>query len=446
MYRRRTILPALPAALLLASSLLGPVGAQTAQGPAQTPASPVAAYRPGPAPTPYPLLHAEATIPLPDAANPAAVHLTLFEGRLYAANRETGILSVIDLRSNTVFASISGLRSCREFVGIPGRNVGFVTLGGENNVGIINLKNATLSAKIAVGGEPDAIAYDEASGLIYVACVQSRSASLIDTKSHRVIGRIPLGGKPGFVRQSTWNGMLYQYLENARQFAVIDLKRRNVVACVNVKKEVGPTALEYYPPKQSALRQSTFSIAALEEGIPVLLALEGGAISPFQGNVDAAIWGSMIFTTTRAGTLQAVGADDADGFDVYGETRTTTGSHSLAVDISGRLYVLGRGILTVYAYYMPHRGPTQGATFTPPVTPSLPNNLKDAVLDTAVKIRVFFRWNETMDVKVIQSSGYPELDEACLKTLRNLKFNHAMENGLPIDDTHDFVFTFRHKG
>ena len=49
------------------------------------------------------------------------------------------------------------------------------------------------------------------------------------------------------------------------------------------------------------------------------------------------------------------------------------------------------------------------------------------------------------DIKVVESSGYPRLDQAALEAVRNSTFIPATRFGLPIDSTKKIAFTFRLK-
>jgi DNA-binding beta-propeller fold protein YncE len=78
-------------------------------------------------------------------------------------------------------------------IGANGR--GFTSNGGENKVGIVDLKTLTTLSKVETGANPDAILYVPSRKEVYAFNHTGESATIIDAEKGTAIATVKLGGQ-----------------------------------------------------------------------------------------------------------------------------------------------------------------------------------------------------------------------------------------------------------
>ena len=96
--------------------------------------------------------------------------------RLYVSHATKVV--VVDLEKNAVAGEIADTPGVHGFIPVPEVGNGFSTNGKENKSSVVDLKTLTVSSKIDVGENPDAIAYDSKRGEVYVFNHSGNSASV----------------------------------------------------------------------------------------------------------------------------------------------------------------------------------------------------------------------------------------------------------------------------
>ncbi len=108
----------------------------------------------------------------------------------YITNESSGTVSVIDITTNTVVATIPvGNNPFGVAVNPAGTRV-YVTNGGSNNVSVLDTAANTLIATVAVGNIPQGVAVNPAGTRVYVANGSSNTVSVIDTANNTVIATV----------------------------------------------------------------------------------------------------------------------------------------------------------------------------------------------------------------------------------------------------------------
>jgi YVTN family beta-propeller protein len=73
-------------------------------------------------------------------------------------------IHIVDVASRKIVGSVGSLPSPRGVVIAPDNRTAFVTFGSDNSVGVIDLTERTVKAKFPVGASPDGVAYGRESG------------------------------------------------------------------------------------------------------------------------------------------------------------------------------------------------------------------------------------------------------------------------------------------
>src|ERR1700730_5763848 len=145
--------------------------------------------------------------------------------RLYVA-RGFGVTAV-DLDTELTTRQLVAGQHVHAVIPLPGGRV-LSTNGDSNTATLFVGKTGEVLAQIATGNDPDAAAFDPASGLVFVMNAKDGDATLIDPAGGKAVGRLPLGGKPEFAVADS-HGRLFVNLEDRNATAVIDTAGRKVI-------------------------------------------------------------------------------------------------------------------------------------------------------------------------------------------------------------------------
>src|SRR5712671_579025 len=100
---------------------------------------------------------------------------------------------VIDLATNSIAGRIAETPRVHGIAFAPGDR-GFTSNGGEDKVGIVDLKTLQTLNKVATGKNPDAILYEPKQKEVYALNHTGGSATVINATSGAVVATIPLAG------------------------------------------------------------------------------------------------------------------------------------------------------------------------------------------------------------------------------------------------------------
>lgn len=152
--------------------------------------------------------------PNPSAGAPVAVAVETSLNRAYAVHRQfhldvavnvglvpTDRVSVVDLATGNILAAIplgAGLNGANQGIAVDAtRHRVYVTNPDDNSVTIIDATTNTVVATVPVGAQPQGIAVDPDTGLVYVANTgvkRAGSVTILDAASGAVRGTVAVGG------------------------------------------------------------------------------------------------------------------------------------------------------------------------------------------------------------------------------------------------------------
>ena len=229
---------------------------------------------------------------------------------------------------------------------VASEQVGFITRAGLNVVDVFDLQTLRVVQRISVPDDPDAIIFDAASNLIYVASGDARMASLIDAKTREIVGTIPLPGKPEFAVVDSRTGLLYQALTDTNTIATIDLRKRAVVDTWRIATCDGPSGLAIGTPARRLFvvcsGSNTLSVLNIDTA-QIVASMPIGKLSDSVVFDDAL---RRVYVAGGAGQLTLIQDEESDRYRVLGNVGTQPGAHTLALDQhSHRVYLAYSGIL-----------------------------------------------------------------------------------------------------
>src|SRR5262245_51829907 len=120
------------------------------------------------------------------------------EGRqLFSAHLAAGLLYVIDLRNNTVVATVSDVPGVEGLAYIgEGRKV-YTSNWYENKIGVVALGQMKVVKKIPTEDKPDGIAYSAPFHKAYVSDERAKALAVIDTREDRPITMLRFDSETG---------------------------------------------------------------------------------------------------------------------------------------------------------------------------------------------------------------------------------------------------------
>ncbi|HEX7759466.1 MAG TPA: hypothetical protein VF459_08190 [Caulobacteraceae bacterium] len=255
-------------------------------------------------------------------------------------SRSFGV-EALDLASGKLTQVAPGARVHGSFALPDGRLL--ITNGATDTVTIANAATGAIEAAIPVGKNPDAAAFDPASGAVMVMNAHSGDISVIDLAQGKEAARIPVGGALEFAA-ADGAGMLFVNIEDKAEIAAVDTKARQVKAHFKLAGCEEPSGLAYVAPYRlliSSCANGHAKVVSADDGHEVA----DLAIGP---HPDAVLYDQArgLAFIPSAGSLTANGAitvikvASSTSVTLAGKIDTTRGARTIAEDpATGRLYL-----------------------------------------------------------------------------------------------------------
>ena len=290
-------------------------------------------------------------IVLPSRTSLSVLDYMTFSGRdLFVAGTSIGTLFKVKVDqqpSNTTVMELTGVPGVHGMVVVPSKGIAFLTKGGDNTVGVVDLATFRLIESIPVADDPDAILYAARAHLIYVANGDANVATLIDPDKRATVGVIPLDGKPEFPAIDSQDGFLYQNLQDTNSVVALDLITRSVVGRWPLTACEGPSGMAI----DSAHRR-LFSVCSGNSMLVVFDLVQHRVIAslPVGTRPDSIAFDPLlhrIYTAGVGGKLTVIQQNNPDSYRVLGNISTHYGAHTLALDPeTHKVYVGYASLLT----------------------------------------------------------------------------------------------------
>jgi len=306
----------------------------------------------------------------------------------YVANNSSGTVSVIDVALNAVTATIAVGGSPWAVAINPFGSRAYVTNYSGNSVAVISTTSNAVVATVPVGSGPRAIAVNPAGTFAYVANENSNNVSVINLSTNSVAATVSVGSGPSGIAVNPAG--TFAYVPNgavgSRSVSVIATATNTVTATVTVGNTPTDVAINpagtfayvtnFNGSSVSVINTATNTVTAT---VPVGIYPWGIAASPAGNRVFVANSGSntvsVINTATNAVIANvALGGSNPESVAITPNAALTYvtlgGSGSVAV-IDNSNYSLVGGVVvgsvpSGVAIVMPPAGP---ATSSPPVFP-----------------------------------------------------------------------------
>jgi len=181
-----------------------------------------------------------------------------------ATNGTSGDLSFINLQTNTVSGSPVKVGTDPRAVAVhPAGQYAYVALGGDNAVGVVDLRSYTKVATVSVGKNPAAVAIARDGRRAVVANLTNNTVSILNTENPAapsVIStptgttQIPVGVQPSALEISPDGKTAYVANLGSNFFTAVDIGKLAVAGVVNVQRTDPSNPLQKISSPTSGLR------------------------------------------------------------------------------------------------------------------------------------------------------------------------------------------------
>lgn len=254
---------------------------------------------------------------------------------LYVAHG-SGIASV-DVVARTAIAHLADAQGAHIALPYASGAMLMVTNGKANTVTLHDSRTGTLETTIAVDTKPDAAILEPVTGRAFVMANGAGIVDVVDLGTHQITARIAVGGAPE-AGASDGHGLVYTHLEDRDSIAVIDARAQKLKATYQLDDCEEPSGIAY-------ITQAELVLSACRNGFARLSRADNGAEVarlPIGKHPDGALYDNIhkrAFVPCGDGTLTVIDFN-AGAPRVSEVVATRAGARTGAIDpASGRVYL-----------------------------------------------------------------------------------------------------------
>ena len=258
--------------------------------------------------------------------------------RVYVAHGDT--VAVVDGRDGTVIGKVEGIAGGTHGIGISTATGKGYTDDGKGGLAVaFDLKTLKVGARIPAAVDADAIAFDRATGHVFIVEGDPQTISVIDPKTDKVVATIQAGGKLEYA-VSDDRGHLFVNGESKREIVSINTRTNAVDGHWAIPDCSSPHGLAI-----DKARHRLFS-SCINSQLMVIDTDTGKLVAslPIGKGSDAVAYDPKrrrVFSSNGFdGTLTVIQQKDADSYVVAATIPTAFSGRTMSIDPeSGRLYI-----------------------------------------------------------------------------------------------------------
>jgi YVTN family beta-propeller protein len=284
-----------------------------------------------------PAYHVTRTVPL---GAPDRWDYLVYDGpshRLFVSHGDR--LTVLDGRDGKVLGDVQGMPGGTHGIGIvTAAGKGYTDDGQAGEAVAFDLKTFKTGEHIKAQADADGIAFDPASGHIFVVDGDSKALTVIDPKTDTAIATVNAGGGLEYA-VSGENGYLYVNGAENKEIVRVNTRTNQVDAHWPIPGCTSPHGLAIDTASHRLF------VSCVNAVMTVVNADNGAVLAtlPIGSGTDGAAFDpkrKLAFSSNYDGTLTVVRETDPDHFEVAGSIPTHVTGKNMTIDpATGRLYV-----------------------------------------------------------------------------------------------------------
>ncbi len=258
--------------------------------------------------------------------------------RVYVAHGDT--IAVVDGRDGTVIGKVEGIVGGSHGIGISTATGKGYTDDGKGGLAVaFDLKTLKVGARIPAAADADAIAFDHATGHVFIVEGDPQTISVIDPKTDKVVATIQAGGKLEYAVADD-RGHLFVNGESKREIVSVNTRTNAVDGHWAIPDCASPHGLAI-----DKVRHRLFS-SCINGQLMVINSDTGKLLAtlPIGKGSDAVAYDPkrrLVFSSNGFdGTLSVIQQKDADTYVVAATIPTAVSGRTMSIDPeTGRLYI-----------------------------------------------------------------------------------------------------------
>jgi YVTN family beta-propeller protein len=249
-------------------------------------------------------------------------------------------VDVVDTQSGKVLGTIPNTQGVHGIALAPDLHRGFTSNGRADSVTAFDLQTLkTLQEAKVPAHNPDAILYEPKGKHVFTFNGRSKDVTVLDATTLAVVATIPVPDKPEFAQDDHAGHIFVNIESDPGQMVQIDSTKLTVQATWPLPGCNSPSGLAI-----DRVRHRLFSVC---DGnvMAVTNAQTGAQVAqvPIGKGPDAAAYDEkrgLVFSSNGEGTLTVIRQESADRYSVLDTVKTQTGARTMALDPSGRVYLV----------------------------------------------------------------------------------------------------------
>lgn len=243
-------------------------------------------------------------------------------------------VNVIDLKTETVKGTITGMQGVHGVAVDNELNKGFISDGKADQVIVFDLSTLAIITRAPLDHKgADAIIFDPSSKMIFTFNGHSNSSCIVDPQSMKQIAAIDMGGAPEFA-VADGKGLIYNNLEDKSSLNIIDTKTLKVIKNYSLSPCGGPTGITI-----DKENQKLFTVCRENKGLTVVDIPSGKLLQtlPIGAGVDAVIYDpttKLLVASNGDGTATVFKQDAPDHYSLVQTLATRNRAKTMALDLS----------------------------------------------------------------------------------------------------------------
>ncbi len=262
--------------------------------------------------------------------------------RVYIAHGDR--VTVVDGQTGALIGNVDGFAGGTHGVAIvPPLNVGFSDDGSAGTASSFGLTTLKIGKTVKADQDADAMAFDPASGHVFVIDGDPGKVTVIDPRTQTVVATVNGGGKLE-IGMADGAGNLYVNGEANKEVVRIDTKTNQVLAHWPIANCTSPHGM-------AIDAQSRRLFVTCENNVMLALNADNGKVVaslPIGSRTDGAAFDPVrkrVFSSNGDGTLTVISEKTPDSYEVLGNVQTSFGARTMTIDPkSGRLYLVAAEI------------------------------------------------------------------------------------------------------
>jgi YVTN family beta-propeller protein len=150
-------------------------------------------------------------------------------GRLYIAHLGSDLMTVFDVRKQTLVSDVKDLKRVHGVLAVPELHRVYASATGTNELGVIDDQTLQVVARIPAGDYPDGVAYASKVNKIYVSDLHGKTDTVIDAKTNQVVTAIVLGGGAGNTQYDSVSEHIFVTVHGQNELAEIDPTKDQII-------------------------------------------------------------------------------------------------------------------------------------------------------------------------------------------------------------------------